>query len=122
VSGVRLGGRRTRNVIAPVVTLSLGEEPSSSTIERAIEAVAVKVDELIDAPGSYVADLDLVVGANVVIHGLGRKPTSVVLIPNTADATFAWAWDPVQTDNRSPERLTTVDVVGAAMRCRVLVS
>ena len=122
MSGTRLGGRRTRNVIAQVTSVHMGDELDASTVERAIDAVTEKVDELLTGGDTYVADLDLVVGANVVTHGLGRVPALVTVIPRTASAAFAWAWDPAQSGNRSPERLTTVDVVGVPMRARVYVS
>lgn len=120
MSGIRLGGRRTRNVIAPVATVSLGETLDASTVERAIDAVSTKVDEMLAGPGAYVADVDLVVGDNVITHGLGRKPSLVSVYPHTAVASFAWGWNPNQTGARL-DMLTTIEVVGVPLRARVVV-
>lgn len=35
--------------------------------------------------------LNLVVGDNVINHGLGRRPTGATVTPTVADATWAWA-------------------------------
>lgn len=124
MSGIRLGARRTRNVIAqinpPLVSVP-GSGNETSALDRALGEMAEAVNAT-SAQDFYEADVDLIVGANVIVHGLGRTPAHVTVTPSSASASFAWGWDPRQTANRSPDRLTTVDVAGIPMRARVTVS
>ena len=50
--------------------------------------------------------VDLIVGANLVNHGLGRPARGATVTPTVADATFAWAL--TATDARQ----ATITVVG----------
>ena len=51
---------------------------------------------------------NLVVGANVINHGLGRKPRGVTVSPTVADATWAWAM------TASSDRQVTIMCIGVA--------
>lgn len=57
-------------------------------------------------PTRFQGQVSLVVGSNVISHGLGRKPNGATVTPTVADATFAWAMTAV--DNRQ----ATIAVVG----------
>ena len=52
--------------------------------------------------------VDLIVGENVVRHGLGRAPTGAQVTPTVADATFAWALTATTVS------LMSITVVGVA--------
>jgi hypothetical protein len=52
--------------------------------------------------------VNLVVGANVVTHRLGRAPTVVAITPTVADATWAWAL------TAKDARQATITCVGVA--------
>lgn len=51
---------------------------------------------------------DLAVGANRVIHRLGRPPIGCTVTPTVADATFAWAM------TEADDRVAVIVVVGVA--------
>lgn len=119
MSGLRAGRRRTVASVAPLVLPSLAEKPEEAlaAVERALGEVSDAVNGQLGR--AYVADVELVVGANTIAHGLGRKPGIVRLTPKSADASFAWAWDPAQAGNATPTRTTVVDVVGVSMTARI---
>ncbi len=52
--------------------------------------------------------IDLVVGANKVNHGLGRRAQGMTLTPTVADQTFAWAM------TASDDKQVTVTVLNVA--------
>lgn len=93
----------------------------SRSIERAIGQVADAVNAVVETGRTYV-DADLVIGTNRIAHGLGRPAIRVEVIPATANATFAWGFDPAQSTNATPERLAYVEVTGTAMTARLFFS
>lgn len=81
------------------------------------EIVARHVSELGDAairaqdavgPSRFQGRISLVVGDNVISHGLNRIPNGATVTPTVADATFAWAM------TAATNRTMTIAVVGAA--------
>ena len=71
-------------VAAPVA----GDEASPFAQRQIAETLQRTADQLRDRS---VVTFDLKVGANVLTHGLGRKPQGANVSPTVADATFAWA-------------------------------
>lgn len=57
-------------------------------IRQVIQGAQRAADQLHDR---VMLTVDLKVGANVINHGLGRKPTGATVTPMVADATWAWA-------------------------------
>lgn len=71
------------------------------------------VDQLQQAAGKLSAPrsvrvVDLIVGANRINHGLGRKAQGATVAPTVADATFAWSFAP------DGDRVAIITVVGVA--------
>jgi hypothetical protein len=62
-------------------------------------------DQLHDRNGVFVS---LIVGANTITHGLGRKPRGVAVTPTVADASWAYAL------TRADAKQATVTCVGVA--------
>lgn len=90
------------------------------TIERAISSVSDAANEALARISlSQPLEVDLTVGANRVSHGLGRTPLGVLVVPQSADASFGWSYDWNQPGNPIPQRSAVIDVVGVAMRARV---
>lgn len=72
-------------------------------ISRHLAEVAAAIPEVKDRTSQKV---DLVVGDNLINHGLGRPALGATVTPSVADATFAWAMT-------ATDRLTaTITVVG----------
>lgn len=57
-------------------------------IRQAIQGAQRAADQLRDRA---VIAVDLVVGDNVITHGLGKRPSGATVTPTVADATWAWA-------------------------------
>lgn len=52
--------------------------------------------------------VDLIVGTNRIVHGLGRKSRGATVSPSVADATFAWSHAP------DGDLVAVITVVGVA--------
>ena len=87
-------------------------------VDRAIDELATGLGAAVSGK-VFTVDVDLIVGTNTIEHTLGRAPTWVQLIPTTASASFAWAWDPEQSGNPRPERLVEIVVAGIPVTARV---
>lgn len=118
VRGATLGRRRTRDVIERVPAPRLSSDASPMDAARAVAEVADKVNESLPRD-IYRADLTLATGTITIAHGLGRAPVMVQVAPKTADAAFAWAWNPEQPGNPRPDLLVVITTVGAPMTARV---
>lgn len=93
------------------------DDPKTS---RAIANVSDAVQAL-QSRGTFAhVDADLVVGTNVVTHGLGRAVRAVQLTPSVADATFSWAWNRTAS-NPHPDRQVLIDVIGVAQPNAVVI-
>lgn len=84
---------------------------SDPATQRALEQTQTAVQQLQSERARDVRIADLVVGTNIVRHGLGRAATGYTLTATTADAAFAHAID---ATNPRPEREIWVVVVGVA--------
>lgn len=110
-----MAGRRVQPPASvPAVSLSTVEDPAT---QRAFDRLSDAVGDLQAAARRTVATQDLVVGTNVVRHGLGRAVRGYTLVVTVADATFAHALD---DSNPSPELELWITAVGVAQpRARV---
>jgi hypothetical protein len=115
-----IGGRRVRDELAKVIPPRQGAQYDPARANQALDALATRINDLADVSRA-VLDVELEVGTNIIAHGLNRKPFSVRVQPATADASFAFGWDPSQPDNPAPSRNVHVTVVGTAMRARVVI-
>lgn len=89
-----------------LVTGTLGDA-DPTTISRLVGEIADAHEDLAarhQPRDQQVADL--VVGANVLNHGLGRRPLGCNVTPTVADATFAWAM------TARDERTVTITAIG----------
>ena len=77
-----------RPVARPRQTAPIGGEATAFSLRQVAQAAQRAADQQRDR---VVIVLDLTVGATVVNHGLGRKPTGATVTPTTANATWAWA-------------------------------
>ena len=71
-----------------IVTPAAGDDYNPLTQRQTTEGAQRAADQLRDRSGQVVS---LAIGANVMNHNLGRKPSSVAITPTVADATWAWA-------------------------------
>lgn len=111
----------TRRPTAAIGALHTQGKPEA--VERAVDELARAVERAAGSPlaqAGVPVDVDLVVGTNRVAHGLGRRVQFVFVVPKYADAAFAWAFDPDQPDNPTPERQVQIDVIGTDMPCRLV--
>ena len=113
-----LGRRRANGLIAKVAEIHTGDGKDPQKVERALSQLATKMNEVI-ADGVFRADVELVDGPNVIMHGLQRTPSMVELAPKTASAAFGWGWDPAQATNPRPLLVTVIEVVGGPITARV---
>ena len=99
-----MASRGTRRV-GPVPSIKTG----SSTFDRAVEATAARINQLVGHPlaGAVLVKTPLVYGLNKVAHGLGRAPTSFMWTTDRAGVVVSNA----QADNPNPA--TTLWVVMA---------
>jgi hypothetical protein len=68
-------------------------QPDPSTISRLLSDLGDRVDEhdkQIQARSTRT--VDLIVGANRIAHGLGRRARGVTVMPTVADTTWAWSF------------------------------
>lgn len=77
----------TRPATRPRQTMPIGETVDAFTVRGIAQAAQRAADQLRDRS---VLVVDLVVGDNVINHGLGRAPTGVNVTPTVAD--FSWAY------------------------------
>lgn len=95
-----------------VASLSIRDEgQQTSTTDAAGLQVQQAVQELQRSARRQVLKVDLVVGRNVVRHGLSRAARGYTLTPTVADAAFAHAID---VSNANPDREVWINVVGVA--------
>jgi len=91
-----------------VVSTSV-DDPETS---RALDELAAAMGKLQERPTSQViTDVDLVIGTNVVRHGLGRAPKFVDVMPTVLDASFAWRHD---TNQPHLDRQVLIEISGVA--------
>lgn len=88
-------------VVAPVN----GDEMSPLAQRMLADSVQRTADQLRDRA---VVVRDLFVGANVINHGLGRKPRGAAVSPTVANATWAWAL------TAADARQATITCIGVA--------
>jgi hypothetical protein len=93
-----------------VAVLSVANVEDKPT-QRALEQTKDAVQALQSVRKRDVVMVDLVVGTNIIRHGLGRDVTGYTLVPTVADATFAHALDET---NPNPQREVWILVVGVA--------
>lgn len=99
-----MGARRPRRV-PPRAQLVGYSATTPAATERMLETLVESAQRAEQLPrASQVFDLE--VGANRVIHNLGRKPIGVAVTPTVADATFAWAL------TSADERIAIITTVG----------
>lgn len=84
-------------VIAPVADDFVARQLSDASQRAA--------DQLHDRS---IRTVDLIVGDNVINHGLGRKPLAVSITPTVANA--GWAWALTKADGRQ----ATITCIGIA--------
>ena len=104
--------QRPRHVA--VLSVSTVSDPPT---QRALEQIqdAVQKQQAVRQRDAVI--VDLIVGTNVVRHGLGRPVLGYTLVPTVADATFAHALD---ESNPHPELEVWITVIGVAQpRARV---
>lgn len=118
MSGRRIGRRREVSPLERTAVPRLGADATPSEAAQAVGELADMLNESLPAP-AYSADVTFATGANTIAHGLGRAPTMVQVAPKTADAAFAWGWDPAQPGNPRPDVLVTVTVAGGPMVARI---
>jgi hypothetical protein len=70
--------------IAPVN----GEEIDAFTVRQIAATAQRAADQIRDRA---TLTMDLIVGDNVINHGLGRTPAGLTITPSVANATWAWA-------------------------------
>lgn len=90
-----------------LVLPQVGDEPTA----RALQSLQDAIQLLQTARQRVGLTADLVIGTNVVRHGLGRAALGYSLTPTVASAAFAHALD---TTNPSPELEVWITVIGAA--------
>lgn len=102
-----MAARRTERIraVARVIAADV-DDPATA---RAIGALSTATQDLQAQAGLEVVATDLVVGANIVRHNLGRAPRFVQITPTVADASFGWAW--IRTTPH-PDRQVRIDVIG----------
>jgi hypothetical protein len=82
---------------------------AQTTDDRAVNDLGERLRQLTSRTGGRVQLVaDLVVGANVINHGLGRRAVGVNLTPTAASAAFAWAM------TAADAKQVTITVVGVA--------
>ena len=89
-----------------LVTGTLVGELDPATVSRQLTELGDAMDGQVTAPPRFQGTITLVVGINVVNHGLGRTPKGATVTPTVADASFAWAL--TTADNGT----ATITVVG----------
>jgi hypothetical protein len=104
-----MAGRAVRRP-GSVSVLSVAAVSDPAT-QRALEQTQDAVQNLQATPKRVVVQADLVVGTNIVPHGLGRRANGYTLTPTVANATFAHAID---DENPDPDREIWVTVIGVA--------
>lgn len=110
-----MAGRAVQR-IARVQVLSVAAVADKPT-QRALEQTQDAVQQLQSVPKRSAVMVDLVVGTNIVRHGLGRPVLGYTLVPTVADATFAHALDEA---NPHPDLEVWITVIGVAQsRARV---
>lgn len=127
-----MSGARMRMRHVPRARPALRVMPDSSSIERetdptkiarALGAVAAVATHAAESPFAQVAVLDDVVlnpGTNRIAHGLGVKPLGVIVVPKTAQAAFAWAFDWEQPTNARPDLQAWLEVSGGPCTVRLV--
>jgi len=85
-------------------TIVNGDPVASRLISTAASGIADLQAK--QAPSAVIVH-DLVVGANRINHGLGRRARLAHVVPTVADATFAWAFG---VDNDTQAIITVVGV------------
>lgn len=89
-----------------LVTGTLVGELDPATVSRQLSELGDALDGAVTVPPRFQGTVSLVVGLNVVSHGLNRTPKGATVTPTVADATFAWAM--TAADNGT----ATIKVVG----------
>lgn len=95
---------------ANTASLSIRDDKGGVT-DAGDQQVQQAVQDLQRAPRRQALTMDLVVGRNIVRHGLGRTARGYTLVPTVADATFAHA---VDASNPRPELEVWINVIGVA--------
>lgn len=100
-----------RRAVRPTSMVLLSTDAvADTTTQRALEATSDAVQRLQSAPRREVVTSDLVIGTNVLRHGLGRAVVGYTLTPTFATIAFGHA---LNTDNPNPSRELWIDVVGS---------
>ena len=97
--------RPTRPAVRPRVLAPVTGDVTSFTQRLIADSASRASDQLHDRSSTVV---NLVVGANVINHGLGRKPRGAQITPSVADATWAFAL------TAADDRQATITCVGVA--------
>lgn len=104
-----MAGRRPQQTrsVSSLTTAAVQDEAT----QRVLDQITAAIQKLQTGRSRDVKLVDLVVGRNVVRHGLGRDVVGYTLTVTAADATFAHAID---TTNTNPELEVWITVVGVA--------
>jgi hypothetical protein len=94
----------------PVAALGISDVDDPAT-KRAFDAVGAAVIRLQEARSRAQLTADLVVGRNVIRHGLGRAVVGYTLTATVANAAFAHAID---ASNTKPDLEVWITVIGVA--------
>jgi len=100
----------TRNHKRPAVTPKLIPQETGDLARRGVRDLATAVGVLEHGRKSrdVIAPVNLAVGANVLNHGLGRRPLGANVSPTVADASFAAAM------TSANDKQVTITVIGIA--------
>lgn len=79
-------------------------------VARAFDQVSQAVETLQGARSRFATTTDLIVGTNVIRHGLGRAVMGYTLTPTYLTIAFGHA---INLDNPNPELELWIDVVGS---------
>lgn len=97
--------RPSRPIARPRVVSPRTGEVTAQGMRQLADTVQRTADQISDRA---VLAVDLIVGANVLDHELGRVPAGATVSPTVADAT--WAWAVTSRDDRQ----LTITCVGVA--------
>lgn len=103
-----MAGRAPQRIVA-VQSLSIGQVGDTAT-QRALEATSDAVQRLQATRSRVVKIVDLLIGTNVVRHGLGRAAQGFAVTKTFATIAYG---DAINTDNPNPELEIWIDVVGS---------